>query len=137
MPKELSLIHPCGLHIGKDLPELEVQAIDGVQVRDMRTGFVWYRLPEAQIAGQRITMSLCFFERRLDRISLAVLDDKLFGSSWDDWSASKEHARASATMRWLADVGYAVGTYSWGAVYAGTDPKTGDGSGGITLTSSR
>lgn len=106
-------------------------------MHDMRTGYVWYRLPQAQIAGQTVTMSLCFFDLQLDRISLAVLDDQLFGSSWDDWSAPKEHARAAATMRWLSDVGYPVGKYSWGTVYAGTDPKTGDGGGGFTLTAER
>ncbi len=133
MSTKLSIIHPCGLHIEKSLPELDVQSIEGVQPRDMRTGYVWYKLPQADIAGQAIAMSLCFFAQQLDRITVAVIDDKLYGSSWDDSSPEKEHARAAATQRWLADVGYAVGKYSWGSVYAGTDPQTGDGSGGITL----
>ena len=134
MPKELDLMHPCGLHIAKGLSERGVNAIDGVQTRDMQTGYVWYNLPQGEIAGRVVAMSLCFFKQQLDRLSVAVIDEALYGSSWDDWTAEKEEVRAVATGRWLADVGYVVGKYPWGTVHAGTDPKTGDGSGSIMLT---
>jgi hypothetical protein len=61
-----------------------------------------------------------------------VLDDAPL-QSWAEWSQEKERTRAEATRRWLAVVGYPVGKYSWGTVYAGTDPKTGDGGGGINF----
>ena len=126
-----ALRHPCGLLIEQGLRESEVGATPGVRARDMRTGYVWYDLPRAEIAGQMVAMSICFYKEKLNALSIAVLDDTLYGSSWGDWSAAKEQARAEATGRWLADVGFPVGTYAWGIVYAGTDAKTGDGGGGV------
>ena len=128
---EFTLRHPCGILIRQGLRESDVAAIPGVSARDMRTGYVWYDLSRAEIAGQMIAMSICFFKGELAFLSVAVVDDKLYGASWSDWSAAKEQARAEATGRWFADVGYSAGTYGWGTVYAGTDPKTGDGGGGI------
>jgi len=124
------LEHPCGLRVERSLQESLVQQVDGVSSRDMGTGYVWYRLPLAEIAGRRISMSVCFHEHRLESLSLADVDPE-FGTSWDDWSEAKEKARADATKRWLEAVGYPVGDYDWGVVWAGTDPKTGDGGGGV------
>jgi hypothetical protein len=123
-----SLIHPCGLHIHKDVREQEVGVAPGVTTRDHRNGYVWYYLPRAQIADQAIWMGLCFFKHRLEFIHIGVVDapDQ---SGWDAWSQLKEEARADAVGRWLAQLGYPVGSYSWGVVHAGIDPKTGDGSG--------
>jgi hypothetical protein len=128
------LRHPCGLRIAQDLPEAEVRSIDGVLTRDMRTGYIWYDLPESEIAGQVVGMSLCFFEGKLWHLNVAVVNEELFGGSWADWTEQKERDRAEATRRWFADVGYAVGTYPWGIVYADTDMKTGDGGGGIRFS---
>src|SRR5690349_23019393 len=104
-----ALRHPSGLLIEQGLRESEVGATPGVRARDMRTGYVWYDLPRAEIAGQMVAMSICFFREELNALSIAVLDDTLYGSSWGDWSAAKEQPRAEATGRWLADVGYPVG----------------------------
>jgi len=123
---EFALDHPCGLRIDRELQVSAVQSIGGVTVSDMRTGYVWYRLPEAEIAGQHVAMSLCFYEHWLDSLSFAVIDPE-FGSSWEDWSEQKERARAEATERWLALVGHEVGKYPWGEVSAGFDPKGGGG----------
>jgi hypothetical protein len=128
---EFVLSHPCGLRIQKGLQEAEVRAVDGVRAEDMGTGYIWYDLPEAEIAGQRVVMRLCFFQFKLESLSVAVASRELYGSSWADSSEEKEKARAKATQRWLADVGYAVGTYPWGIVYAGFDARTGGGSGGV------
>lgn len=130
-PGAFALAHPCGLVIRTGLRESEVSAIRGALRRDMKTGYVWYVLPEAEIAGQMIAMSICFFRGELHSLSVAVVDERLYGKSWGDWSAEKERARADATGRWLADVGYAAGTYEWGVVWAETDIKTGDGGGGV------
>ena len=124
------LAHPCGLRIEKGLLESEASAVDGVVVRDMKTGYVWYDLPEACIAGQQIVVGLCFFERALHSIVFAV-SDQLYGTSWADWSESKERARAEATQKWLESVGYPVGEYRWGSVYAEFDPRGGSGSAGV------
>ena len=125
-----SLAHPCGLHIRKDLLEPDVRVVRGVTSRDHRNGYVWYYLPRAQIAGQDISMGLCFFRQQLAFIHLAVVNEP-HGAGSGDWSQLKEQARAEATGRWLADVGYPAGTYPWGVVHAGIDAKTGDGSGGV------
>jgi hypothetical protein len=117
--------------IGERLREPEVGGIPGIRKRDMRTGHVWYDLPRAEIAGQTVAVSLCFVKEKLHWLTVGVVDDQRYGASWGDWSPAKERARAEATGRWLADLGYAVGTYPWGSVYAETDPKTGDGGGGV------
>lgn len=127
-------MHPCGLRLDKGLLESVASAVDGVVVRDMRTGYVWYDLPEAHIAGKRIQVGLCFFERALHSIGFA-LSDPLYGNSWAEWSESKERARAEATREWLESVGYPVGEYGWGIVYAAFDPRGGGGSGGVRFAS--
>jgi hypothetical protein len=126
------LKHPCGVLIQHGLTEPHVRPLPGVMARDMGTGYVWCSLPRAEIAGQMISMSLCFFKHDLHSLRVAVLDDAPL-QSWAEWSQEKERTRAEATRRWLAVVGYPVGKYSWGTVYAGTDPKTGDGGGGINF----
>lgn len=97
----------------------------------MGTGYVWYDLPPAEIAGRKIALSLCFFGQDLESVSLAVVDANFDGASWGDWTPATEQARAEATEQWLETLGYPLGTYGWGTVYAGTDPKTGDSSGGV------
>ncbi len=70
----------------------------------------------------KLGMSLCFFKGQLEMISLAVCDDR-FGTSWDDWSEVKERDRTEATRLWLEEVGFPVGDYSWGSVWAEFDAK--------------
>src|SRR5262245_7280044 len=99
--KEFSIAHPSGLHIQKDLREEEARVVDGVTTRDHRNGYAWYYLPRAQIAGQEISMGLCFFHQQLDFISLAVVMES-DNSTFADWSPEKERARVDATSRWFA-----------------------------------
>ena len=129
-PAEFVLVHPCGLRIEKGLLESDASAVDGVIVRDMKTGYVWYDLPETCIAGKQIVVGLCFFQRALHSIVFAV-SDPIYGTTWDDWSESKERARAEATRTWLESVGYSVGKYRWGVVYAEFDPRGGGGGAGV------
>jgi len=133
MPAEFVLEHPCGLRIERTLLESEASAIDGVTVRDMKTGYVWYDLPEAEIAGSPILVALCFFERSLNRVTFSV-SDEVYGTSWSDWSESKERARTEATRKWLDSLGYPVGKYRWGSVYAEFDPRGGGGGGGVVFS---
>lgn len=128
---EFALLHPCGLHIQKELPELSAKSVAGVRARDMRNGYVWYHLPQAEIAGQTVAMSLCFCRGALELLSVAVVDPKPEGRSWSDSSAEEEKACAAATAQWLAALGCPVGKYAWGAVFAEIDPKTGDARGGV------
>ena len=128
---EFALLHPCGLRIQKELRELSVKGLAGVEAEEMGNGYVWYQLPEAEIAGQTVASRLCFFKGTLELLSVAVVDSELYGGSWSDWTEEKEKARMVATGRWLSALGCPLGKYSWGTVFAELDPKTGDGSGGV------
>jgi len=125
------LAHPSGLDIHPGMTEENVFAIPDVRRRDMRTGYVWFSLPEGLLAGERVAIALCFANGHLDCLTVAVCDEVHFGASWSDWTESNELARTEATRRWFANVGYPVGTYSWGHVYAEFDPRSGSGGGGV------
>jgi hypothetical protein len=125
-----TLDHPLGMTISSVMAESDAAARVATRPRDMRTGYVWYDLPVAIIAGDSVFMSLCFFEGRLSAIDLRVLDAR-FGSSWAEWSEENERARAEATRDWLERIGFPPAAYPWGEVWAGTDAKTGDGRGFI------
>jgi hypothetical protein len=124
------LDHPVGLRIQKDLLVSDARAIDGVTTRDHRNGYVWYYLPTAEIAGQMISMGLCFFEGRLEFISVSAVTEP-DASPWATWDRAREEMRVEATRRWFADIGFPIGTYRWGVIDAALDPKTGDGSGAV------
>lgn len=125
-----SLEHPCGLHIERGLRESTLSNRVDVEVRDMHTGYVWYDLPKAEITGHQIAISLCFCRGTLESISVADTDDS-YGADWDDWSEEKEKARAEATKRWFSALGYSVGSYSWGEIWAEFDTKSASGGGGV------
>ena len=125
-----SLKHPCGLRVERALHESSLSTRADVEARDMRNGYVWYRLPSAEIVGHQIAMSLCFYRGALESISIAD-EDLRYGASWDDWSEEKERARADATKRWFAALGYEVGSYPWGEVWTGFDAKSASGGGGV------
>ena len=125
-----SVAHPSGLRIHQGIREPDVRAVPGVTTRDHRNGYVWYYLPNAEIAGRVIWMGLCFFKHELEFIHLGVAD-KPEQSGFAHWSQEREQARADAVAQWLMDVGYPVGTYSWGVVHAGVDPRNGDGGGAV------
>ena len=130
-PSEFTLSHPSGLRIQKGLRESDVRATPGIRMRDMRNGYVWYYLPSAEIAGQSVAIGICFFKGQLNSLTVEVVGGAFGGDPWKDWSLEKEQARVEATRRWLADVGYPVGTYRWGVVHAELDPKSGGGGGMI------
>jgi hypothetical protein len=128
---EFVLQHPCGLTISRRLAESDVAAVHGATRQDMGTGFVWYSLPMASICGSEVAMRLCFHESALDSLHVALADPGLYGGSWGDWSEERERLRAKNTEDWLRTLGYSTGTFAWGEVWAGYDPKGASGGGGI------
>lgn len=128
-----TLSHPGGLRIHAGMSESEARTASPYLPRDMKTGYVWYYLGEATIEGDPISISLCFFRGKLCSISLSVRDPR-FGSNWSDWSPDKERERAAATSAWLARIGFPVGRYPWGEVWAGLDERGGGGSGSIRFS---
>jgi hypothetical protein len=127
---EFTLDHPCGIRISRKLLESDVNALKGVAKKDMGTGYIWYSLPVSDVGSDNISTSLCFHRGMLDSVIFAVSDPSL-GNSWADWSEAKERERAKRTERWLFALGYSVGTYEWGEIWAGFDAKGGSGGGGI------
>ena len=131
-PPPFALDHPCGLLIRRELDESAAEALVDVRKHDMRTGYVWYYLPKAVMRGERVAISVCFHQRRLDWVRVEFDNPERYGSPLGaDWSESKERLRAADTGRWLADAGWPVGTYSWGVVYAEYSLRDGYGDGGV------
>jgi hypothetical protein len=134
-PRLFEIEHPIGLSIGRALNEGDINDLQpNVTVRDMKTGWVWYDLNPVPIHAQRIGMSLSFFDCVLRDIMLWHDDDSLYGAGWHQWSEEKEKLRVKNTRKWLRDLGYPTGVYSWGEVWAQYDAKDGFGRGGITYT---
>ena len=125
-----ALVYPSGVRIHRDMTEDDAASIEGHGWRDLRNGYVWYKLPSVVIEGEEIGMSLCFFHGRLSMVTLAVIDDR-FGTSWSDWSEEKERARTAATEGWLDRIGFPVGKYPWGLIFAEFDHRGGGGGGGV------
>jgi hypothetical protein len=127
--------HPCGLIIQQGLEESDVGAIPKVKSRDMGNGYHWYALPKADISGQLVGISLCFFKGVLQFVMVGVIDGDEGEDPWKNWSAEREKARVEAARLWFVSVGCEVGDYPWGTVFAEIDYKTGDASGGVRFNS--
>ena len=123
---EFTFDHPSGLRISRDVRESDVASLEGVSMRDMGTGHVWYSVPSVASESNEILMSLCFRFGILDSISIAASYADLV-SSWSDWSEEKERTRAERTAAWLAAQGYVPGTFTWGEIWAGYDTKGSSG----------
>jgi hypothetical protein len=131
--KDFELWHPAGIRISRDLKEVELtSALPGVEASktDMRTGWIWYRLPPFTDGEVVVAMSLGFNSGLLERVTLTNAD-VTFGGSWNEWSEEKERLRAASIGAWLRSKGFAAGTYSWGSVWAGFDAKGGSGSASV------
>ena len=128
---EFVLQHPCGLTISRRLAESDLAAVPGATREDMGTGFVWFSLPLASIGGSKVAMRLCFQGSALGSLHVALADPGLYGGRWGDWSEEKERLRAKHTEDWLRTLGFPTGTYTWGEVWAGYDPKGASGGGVI------
>ena len=130
--------HPTGICVSRALTEMDLlKALSNAAEKkmDLKTGWTCYRLPAFVDGDQRIGCSLWFNRGKLDNIGIAVLDPEegaAQNDNWSGWSAETERLRARKTEQWLVSKGYAPGTYTWGAVWAGCDPKTGDGGGVVS-----
>jgi hypothetical protein len=134
--KEFQLLHPSGLHISRDLSEISFldSAVGQDAPRtDMHTGWVWYRLPPFPDSDITVGISLGFNAGKLADVSLTDTDLK-YGSGWSEWSEDKERLRARNIGEWLVRKGFAVGSHSWGEVWAGFDAKGGFGGAKVRYT---
>jgi hypothetical protein len=125
-----SFEHPCGLTINQALKIEQVKVIPGVEIRDMKTGYWWVRLPPGFIADSWIFCGLSFKGNQLGLVSLSARDSDRTGT-WADWSEEAEHKCVEDTRQWLRKIGFPVGEYSWGSAFADYDPKGASGGGGV------
>ncbi|MDP1539462.1 MAG: hypothetical protein Q8L72_02260 [Moraxellaceae bacterium] len=131
--RQVSIVHEFkldlrnGIVLCSELSESTVSSFPDVNQRDMKNGYVWYTLPIVDINGESVVFSLCFFNSRIQSLSISIANPQKYGSSWNDFSESKEKLRAKDTEKWLSSIGYQVGKYLWGAVWAGYDSKGGFG----------
>ena len=128
---EFVLEHPIGFTISKNLREHEICSLSGLQASDKGGGYVWYRVPETEIFGKTLVLSLCFHNGLLESLSLSLVDPGLYGASWDEWSEERQKRCAEDTGEWLEANGYELGRYSWGEIWAAYDPRSGSGGGGV------
>lgn len=127
------LAHPAGVQVNARLTEGSLRsAVPSVETsrRDMGTGWVWYRLPVLSDGEVQVSIALGFEREVLKHIILSDSSPK-FGAGWNDWTEEKEKSRAESIRRWLEVRGFAPGTYSWGSVWAGFDPKGGAGTAAV------
>jgi len=128
-PGEFTLDHPCGVRIERALQQSAVAQLNDQHKQDMGTGYVWYSLSLADIDQKKVAVSLCFHEGVLDSLTITLVEDGLYGSSWADFAEEKERLRAKHTEEWLRAAGYPTGSFSWGEIWAGYDSKGGSGYG--------
>jgi hypothetical protein len=86
-----------------------------------------YELPKVQFEGHTFVWSLWFEGSVLKRVSICCGDAK-FGSSWEEWSETKELDRKRLHDEVLASVlgpNWREERYSWGKIYSDYDPKGG------------
>jgi hypothetical protein len=94
-----------------------------------------WQLAQPLKASERVVEAqLHFLCERLQRLSVAVVDER-FGSSWDDWSEAREHARQKEHTAWLRTMlggGGPRWTLPWGDVESLYDQRAGGSSISIT-----
>ena len=116
-----------GVTIHSDLPESEVAMIPDVNQRDIKNGYIWYAFPPIELNEEKVIFNLCFFQSKIQSLNISLSNLEKYGGGWNDFSEDKEKLRAKDTEKWLSNIGYKVGKYSWGEVWAGYDSKSGFG----------
>ena len=125
--QEFKLDLQNGITLSSDLSESEIAKMADINERNLGNGYVWYALSPIEIGGEAIIFSLCFFQSKIQVLNISVANPDKYGSSWNDFSEAKEKLRAKDTEEWLFNIGYKVGKFSWGEIWAGYDPKAGSG----------
>ena len=131
--REFQFHHPVGVEISRNITEAQLLAAVpevAASKHDMRTGYIWYRLPPFKDADLVVGVGLCFRRGVLDSISLAAVRPGQ-ESGWSAWSNESEIAAVESTAKWFTERGFPPGAYPWGTVWVGRDIKTGDGGGSI------
>lgn len=99
----------------------------------MRTGWIWYTLPQVQDGNVLLSCVLAFKDGTISTVQISDGSPQ-FGTSWSDWSEAKEQLRAESIAAWLTAQGCPPARYAWGEVWAAYDPQGGVASGGVRYT---
>ena len=138
MSVEFELVYAGGLRIHRGLTERELRAFEGsldLKRRDAGTGWTWYGLPDVREDRFSLSVQVTVFEGQVRSVHLGLIRaGEEPDAFWDDWSEARERRRAEDVARWLRGRGCPPGAYPWGEVWAGFDPRSGFGSGGVNFT---
>ena len=113
--------------IHSDLTVSNIDHFDDFSVHDLYNGYCWYHFTTHTADSAELGVQMCFHNHKLHSVKLALTDKTKYGSSWSDWSESKEKQCAVDTESWLNTLGSTPGTYGWGSIWAGYDPKAATG----------
>jgi hypothetical protein len=105
----------------------------GKTVRDLVVNEPWHswQLADCKIGGRPFLLGVFYEGERLDMVQL-FLQDRRYGTSWEDFSPEKEKARHAAHWRWLRSQLGNAGTrspagderrFAWGSAGAYYDPR--------------
>jgi hypothetical protein len=136
--REFELHYPDGPHIHRGLTEATMRRFAShleIKIRDVGTGWVWYRLPTFLDGTLGIGVDLGFNHGRLEQLTLFHDDPAIYGEDWSDCSEKEEKLRAETTHSWLRAKGFQIGRHSWGEVWSHYDAKSGFGAGGVRYAS--
>ena len=125
--REFKFYLPNGIALGSDLSESKISEMHEVNERNLGNGYVWYTLPSIEINAESIIFSLCFFQSKIQSLNISISNPNKYGSGWNDFSEAKEKLRAKDIEKWLSNLGFQVGKFSWGEIWAGYDSKGGYG----------
>jgi hypothetical protein len=128
---EFKIQLPIGITLERVLKESDVMAIQNVKEKSMGNGYVWYTLPLVAVGNSNVLFSLCFSMGKFEEMNVLVVGLGSSSKSWNDWSEKQERQNAILAAKWLGEIGYPVGSYSWGKISAEYDPKGGFGCGKI------
>jgi len=124
-------IESIPLRLGPDFTRTELQSCllaNSSSVLIRNESFCSFSIGLYEITGLHFIISLWFYDEKLDCIDL-VHSDKKFGSSWADWSESRELDRKHVHDEWLISLlGSPPYTYDWGTISSDFDKKSGGSS---------
>jgi hypothetical protein len=126
--QEFKLNLKNSIRICSDLLESDVSTIPGVNIRDIKNGYIWYGLPPIEINGESTIFDLCFFQSKIQSLDISISNHKKYGFGWDELSETKERLRAKDTEKLISTLGYQTGKFPWGSIWCGYDAKSGFGS---------
>lgn len=105
-------------------------------MRDMKTGYIWYYFSSVSLMHREILFSLCFKNGNLDSVYFCV-DSNDLPTSWSNWSEEGELKRKNLNEELLCEIFCcdikqnslpSEYHFTWGNVTSYYDPRSGGSS---------